>query len=591
MANFMLIVVDALRADHLGFYTGEDTGTPNLDELARQGVFFQNAISQASWTRPAVCSLLTGLYPSQHGVGDRMKQQQESLSVIALDPAIPTLAETLSGNRYETAAFMGGNANLKPLFGITRGFAHYAWRPTVDGSVIVEDFDRWLGVDRPRDAFCYLHFMDVHHPLPMENVSSRLDGGLNLEAVTASMEELVSHYAAAVRRVDDYVGRIVQGLKSVGKFDDTWIFVTADHGEELMDHGKMLSHGRTLYRELIHVPLIVKPPRGVPAGRIVGAPVQLIDIMPTILECAGLPREDLAGRSLLPSIRGEEPDAPSHAFSELLRWQQYVQSVTTATHQFIQTYLFEEPREASPADLREGSSAVFMGQPIHNGPFLATRASLKSGDASTMRGMVDHIDLEDSTITVMGVTFHLDESTELVGHDKKPIDFHEFAVGSKVSLNFTTHPHGQRVASKIEQRKPGGKSKIGGVMEEVRVLEDGLRSVIVLGTEILVDRDLPVSPVREKKDLQGRTEKRANALPRILIGDFIEAQRELYDITDDPQETRNIVDERPDIAQELEETLVIWTESLVSGGRYGAPGSVDVDPETMEQLRRMGYIE
>src|SRR5215203_4245063 len=195
MTHAILILVDALRADHLGCYAGEDLGTPNMDLLAQQGIVFENAISQGSWTRPSTASMMTGLYPSQNGVGSRWSKTDEGrLSARSLDPSIPTLAEILTAGGY-TTAFMGGNAILKPLFGVTRGFTHNLWRSIAnDGAVIVEDFERWMQTERPKSSFCYMHFMDVHKPLPMETISARLDTGLDLDLVHESKNELMSYY-------------------------------------------------------------------------------------------------------------------------------------------------------------------------------------------------------------------------------------------------------------------------------------------------------------------------------------------------------------------------------------------------------------
>ena len=123
MTHVVLILVDAMRADHLGCYAGKDMGTPNVDELARQGVVFQNAISQASWTRPSTASIMTGLYPSQNGLGGRWSKTKEGKRIRAgaLDPSIPTLAEILTAAGH-TTAFLGGNAVHQRRVPRRRGF-------------------------------------------------------------------------------------------------------------------------------------------------------------------------------------------------------------------------------------------------------------------------------------------------------------------------------------------------------------------------------------------------------------------------------------------------------------------------------------
>ena len=120
----------------------------------------------------------------------------------------------------------------------------------------------------------------------------------------------------------------------------------------------------------------------------------------------------------------------------------------------------------------------------------------------------------------------------------------------------------------------------------VQDLEGGLRSITVLGMDVLIDSN---TKIRAMKD-ENREEITVSPVNRVLTGDFIDVHTELYDVTSDPAETRDIVDERPDIAQELEEMLALWTQSLL-GQVQETTGSVDVDPETMEQLRLMGYVE
>lgn len=588
MPHVLLIVVDALRADHLGCYAGSDRGTPNMDRLAREGVLFSNAISQSSWTRPAVASLMTGLYPSQHRLVDRPGNVRKGLaSVAGLDHATTTLAELLAAAGYETAAFLGGNANLKPMFGLTRGFARSHWRPTTDGALLFEDFERWLREESPERSFSYLHFMDVHHPLPAEIIPSRLDRGLDLRAVRESMAELAAHYAESVRQVDGHVGRVLAALTSAGRLDDTWIVLTADHGEELMEHGAMLAHGRALYRELVRVPLVMRLPGEIPAGVVIDPPVQLIDLVPTMAERLGLAPPNVPGQSLGSLIRGVAAAAHPVAFSELLKGDRYIQSVTTPTHQLIVSYLFEEDGRGSPADLEPGLSVRVKGQPMRGGGFLATKVSIGPDKRTKLRGTVEHVDRGAGSMTAMGLTFRIDEETEFVGLDKAPFSPNELNVGDKVSATLDGDgAGGPLVASKVSRRKGGGKSSIGGRIERVQDLESGLRSITVLGLDVLVSHEAYVGMARERT----RKAPRTDALSRVLAGDFLRREAELYDVADDPLQTRNIVDVRLDIAQELEAALAAWTQSLATGER-SAGETVDLDPETLEQLRLMGYVD
>jgi hypothetical protein len=587
MPHAILILVDALRADHLGCYAGEDLGTPNMDRLARQGVVFENAISQGSWTRPSTASMMTGLYPSQNGVGTRWSKTGEGrLSARTLDPSIPTLAETLTACGH-TTAFMGGSAVLKPLFGVTRGFTHNLWRSIAnDGAVIVEDFEQWIQTERPESSFCYMHFMDVHKPLPMETIPARLDTGLDLDVVQESKNELMSYYAAAVRRVDRHIGGVIRALESEGMLEDTLIMLSADHGEELGEHGGMLSHGRTLYRELLHVPLVMRLPGQDFARERIDQPVQLIDFMPTILDYLQCPPIDVPGRSLLTLLQGEDTERAA-AFSEHVKPDRYSQSVTTRTHQLIQSYRLENTRAGSPADLQPGLSVAAKGQRIQGGRFIPTKIFIQGEERPTLSGTVEWVDAASNSVSLMGITCQVNEDTRFIGkEDSGPLTFDGLAVGDRVTLNFTAESNGRRVATTVKRKPPGGKSKIEGRIERVQDLEGGLRSITVLGMDVLTDSN---TKIRAMKD-ENREEITVSPVNRVLTGDFIDVHTELYDVTSDPAETRDIVDERPDIAQELEEMLALWTQSLL-GQVQETTGSVDVDPETMEQLRLMGYVE
>jgi hypothetical protein len=348
----------------------------------------------------------------------------------------------------------------------------------------------------------------------------------------------------------------------------------------------MLSHGRTLYRELVHVPLIVRLPGQAFARERIDQPVQLIDFMPTILDYLQCPPMDVPGRSLLTLIRGEETERAA-AFSEHVRPDRYSQSVTTRTHQLIQSYQLENTRPGSPADLQPGLSVAAKGQRTQGGHYIPTKILIQREDRPTLSGTVERVDAASNSVTLMGITCQINEDTRFVGkEDSGPFTFDGLAVGDRVSLNFTAESNGRHVATKVKRKAPGGKSKIEGRIEQVQDLEGGLRSITVLGTDILIDSNTKVQAMKD----ENREEMMVSPVSRVLTGDFVDVQTELYDVTSDPAEARNIVDERPDIAQELEEMLALWTQSLL-GQVQETTGSVDVDPETMEQLRLMGYVE
>jgi hypothetical protein len=308
--------------------------------------------------------------------------------------------------------------------------------------------------------------------------------------------------------------------------------------------------------------------------------------MPTILDYLQHPPADVPGRSLLPLIWGEETESAA-AFSEHVRPGQYGQSVTTRTHQLIQSYQLEDTRPGSPADLRPGLSVAVKGQRLQGKRFMPTKILIQRDERPTLSGTVERVDAASGSVTLMGITCRINGETRFVGkEDSEPFTFDGLAVGDRVTLNFAAESNGRHVATKVKRKMPGGKSQIEGRIERVRDLDGGLRSITILGMDVLIDGNVKVQAMKD----ENREEMKVSPVSRVLAGDFFDVRRELYDVTSDSAETRNIVDERPDIAQELEEMLALWTQSLLGRVRVTA-GSVDIDPETMDQLRRMGYIE
>lgn len=584
--HVVMILVDAMRADRLGVYGGT-AGTPVMDGLARDGTVFDNACAQAPSTRPSVSSLMTGLYPSQHGIVDRIVNVEHGVVTVAgLDGSVRLLAEVLSDAGFTTAAFLGGNANVKPVFGLTRGFQHVDWRPTTDGKVLVEDFEEWVGAGQDGPTFSYLHFMDVHHPLPMEIIPSRLDEGLDVSTVDQSADQLIACYDDAVHLVDQHIGRVLEALHSAGISEETLVIVTADHGEELTEHGAMLSHGRTLYRELVRVPLIMRLPGSERRGTVDSRPVQLIDLFPTVLDAVGQPPPDLPGRSLLTPAGTDGAGGERPAFSELHRRDLYAQAVTTSTMQLVATYLFHEHDSHGVEDLRPGVHIRVKGQPVQGGQVLATKVGISAGAATKVRGTIDARDPVRGTAGILGVEFelHPDGVYHRLDGDTAPLSALE--VGDRLSVKLERREDGQGwVAVGGTERKPGGKGKVEGPIEAVTRREDAV-VVNVLGLEVQVPADAVIIEKFRDKSFE---RSKAEAVQRMMEADYVDRRVELFDLVADPWQSRNLVEDRPDVAQELEGRLAAWTEWLSS--KVTTTSSVDVDPETLDQLRRMGYLE
>lgn len=325
--NVLLYVIDTLRADHLGCYGYARDTSPHIDALAADGLLFAPVVAQASWTTPAVASILTGRYPQHHG----------AVSLTAgLRPGIPLLPELLRAQGYATAAFVT-NVNVRGEIGFRRGFDEYHYfperkrRPTLHLPAVelTERAAAWIAGQGRAPFFVYVHASDPHAPYaPPAALAARfaphappaLAGArdpLRLVSERRSFQtpENVAYlrdlYDGDVAAVDEGFGRLVAELRRLDLYDDTLIVLVADHGEEFGEHGG-LEHGSTLYREVIDVPLVIRLPDGARRGRVETLARQ-VDVLPTVLEELGLPPPDgIDGRSLLTASWDATVEALSH---------------------------------------------------------------------------------------------------------------------------------------------------------------------------------------------------------------------------------------------------------------------------------------
>ncbi|MGD9140437.1 MAG: sulfatase [bacterium] len=313
--NVVLIVIDALRADHLGCYGYGRPTSPTIDSLAENGVLFETAITQAPWTKSSFSSFLTSRYPFQHGVEDWAAVMPES---------IVTLPEVLSGHAYSTVCVinmlgMGGR------FGVLRGFEEVSesGKAYRDAETATEDAIEYLR-NTKAPFFMMLHYFDVHQPyaptpeyVDLINVDTDLDpfagrgmwrrGRDGLPPPNAVVKSKLL-YDGCIRYVDDSLARLMSFIDDLGIRENTVIIVTADHGEAFWEHG-VDTHGSTVYDEVLRVPLIVVWPGRFKTPRRVATQVRLVDLMPTVLEMTGASDDrHMEGVSLLPLIEGGQID-------------------------------------------------------------------------------------------------------------------------------------------------------------------------------------------------------------------------------------------------------------------------------------------
>lgn len=308
--NVLLITLDTTRADRMGFLGSKRGLTPHLDALAKDSAVFTHAYSQAPLTPTSHATILTGTYPQYH---------QVLTFPIPLSKTLPYMPDILKAHGYSTAAFVASLA-LAPSWGVPgfdRGFDTYdgefGWQgytpqtrfQTVErrGGEVVARALAWLSKHQQGPFFLWVHLFDPHEPYdPPEPYRTRYAKAL---------------YDGEIAYMDSVVGKLLAQLKSDGLYDALAIAVTADHGESLGAHGED-QHGIFLYDETIHVPLLIKLPHGQNAGRRVENTVELVDIMPTLLQTAGIDvPQPVQGASMLDLMKpGAEGEAAASAWRD-----------------------------------------------------------------------------------------------------------------------------------------------------------------------------------------------------------------------------------------------------------------------------------
>jgi len=296
--NIVIILVDTLRADAVGFGGARRDTSPRLDAWARRGVVFEQATTPAGWTRTAVISLFTGLFPAAHGVQDKDHVAPDSLL---------TLAEVLRGAGWRTAAFVS-NFAVAARFGTAQGFDTFRFfdkkeaprgTPSKLNYLPIEFMDpevrAFLEHPPAEPFFAYIHTTDPHFPyLPPPEY---LHWGT----------EPRDRYDGEVLYTDRYVGEWLDAMKRSGVLGRSIVVFTADHGEEFHEHGGT-GHGVTVFEECVRIPLVVWAPGLRPGRR--RSLVSLVDVPPTLLEAAHVPAPEgfaVEGRSLWPMIAGGDP--------------------------------------------------------------------------------------------------------------------------------------------------------------------------------------------------------------------------------------------------------------------------------------------
>ena len=304
--NVILVTLDTTRADRIGCYGFSRIETPALDDLAARGVKFENCIAQTPLTLPSHSSIFTGTLPFFHGVRDN--------GGFILPEELMTLAEVFKGGGYATAAFIGAYV-LDSKWGLNQGFDYYYDRFDLSkfekislGTVqrpaneVMDEALKWLGENRGSKFFTWIHLYDPHTPY---------------EPPPPFAEKYAKNpYLGEIAFVDSQLARLGRFLQENDLIERSFLVIAGDHGESLGEH-REATHGFFIYQEALHVPLIFVTPISRFKGLSTPAVVSLVDVMPTVLEMAGLPvPPQVQGESLVPSFFRPADDPDRYAYSE-----------------------------------------------------------------------------------------------------------------------------------------------------------------------------------------------------------------------------------------------------------------------------------
>ena len=333
--NVLILTVDSCQPDYWGAYGYEKNTTPFFDALATEGVLFSNAIVPTSWTIPSLTSMLTGVNPNVHGIDARGK---------LMDSRIPTLFEMLEQQGYA----IGDTSYTLTEPSINSVFKKADISPDValsEGRSEESYLLSWMQEHKDQPFFAWVHFHTSHLPyraappynqMFLEDIDPEVLQDRQIEFVRSQIivrkgevefdpprhaDAVRALYTQTLRQQDAKIGKVLQRLEELGLKEHTLIIITADHGDELLEHG-FIGHASTswdasVYDDLVQVPLLLYAPQALPSGKRFETQVRMIDLLPTILDVLDIPlTAEIQGQSLLPLIEGNGDFQEETAFSE-----------------------------------------------------------------------------------------------------------------------------------------------------------------------------------------------------------------------------------------------------------------------------------
>ncbi len=595
--NVILICLDTVRADLLGTYGHrEHPTTPFLDGLAESSIVFEDASATAGWTKPSVPSILTGTFPSQHGVYEGSSKLREGSITDVLPQASVTLAEVFQESGYETAAFVM-NAQLRPGNGFEQGFDLYQDEAGDARSI------RWHGLDwidrehGERPFFLYLHFLDAHWPYPIPetyatmfaegaDVSKFQSGGLlsavnkgEAELEPAELAALEDLYAGAIRYLDDQLALLVQGLRIRGLEEDTIVCIVSDHGEEFGEHGR-IGHGHGLWEGLLRVPWILHVPGGEPQR--VQVAVSLVDLFPTLLSAARVSHST----KVMGVDRLTHRDAKGPIYAEHKASDRYQHSFRWEGRKLQRSYATQgEVMEIYPVYAHTRWEAEL--ERAKDGVLFATQLKPRDeplDEPVEIKGAIQNY--TEAGFTLGAIPIHINPVTD-IDHDDEARDL-SVRDGRIVKVRGPIEG-GVMTAERVKVYPVGEDEvfEIRGPVDEIDVdLATRLGRIVIGGIEVRIDpaTELKNASVITKGPALDRNEIIAILASNGGSGRFDEA---LYDLARDPLELdpEAVGDDR------IRTLLEDFAAQAVRKRVFGDGDRMLLTEEAIQDLRRIGYAE
>lgn len=330
--DVIVILVDTLRADHLGVYGYKRNTSPNIDAFAKDAILFTEYVSQTSWTRTAIASLLTSAYPNLHGALDRGDVVRDT---------VDWLPVTLQQAGYDTDGIIT-NPNCLPIWGFGKGFRRYVdvdsqdWFASDDANAVQKAID-FLDTPSSKPRFQFIHLLSPHSPyLAKEPYKTQLFRPRQDDQSDTDFDRqnTVDLYDSEIAYADAQVGKYLDHLRANDRYDNSLIVFLSDHGEEFWEHGGT-SHGLTLYDEQLKVPFIVKLPGNKRAGTRYEHIVETVDVAPSILEYVGIESPArFQGASFVSAVNANEP-YKAMAYTSLRLDQKSMEATQTTNEKLI----------------------------------------------------------------------------------------------------------------------------------------------------------------------------------------------------------------------------------------------------------------